>query len=161
MQQPSLARAGPPPPSGRILRAADNEPSSCWRKAVENGDPLRGVILGALRGTYIYTLLDWHCTSHPQSRNSAIYAAVEMPVLASEKNLTSLFRALSRLASKDGNDFFVCRCACGWPAYKSCYCFSSRRGTVALFIQKSFSKKEIFKTFSRWSTLPPVRCYTP
>lgn len=97
MQQPRLARAGPPPPSGHILRAADNEPSSCWRKAVENGDPFRGVILGALRGTYIYTLLDWHRTSHPQSRNSAIYAAFEMPPVASEKNLTSLFWALVAL----------------------------------------------------------------
>lgn len=35
MQQPSLAWAGPPPPSSHILMAEDNELSSNWGHAVE------------------------------------------------------------------------------------------------------------------------------
>ena len=76
--------------------------------------------------------------------------------------LAKLFRVPVPLFLRVILIFFVSICI--WLvclSIKSCCSFSSRRGTVALFIQENVSKKEVFKTFSRWSTLPSVRGHTP
>ena len=160
MQPAPPAWVGLPSPRSQIPRVEDNEPSSCLGKAVENSDTACDVILRAFRVTYPEILLGWHSTSCPNHRMWFI-PQLKYPSIFREY-LAKLFRVPAPLFLRVVLICFVSLCT--WLvclSIKSCCCFSSRRGTVALFIQENFSKKEVFKAFSRWSTLPSVRCHTP
>ena len=160
MQPAPPAWAGPPPPSSQSPRVEDNELSSYLGEALENGDAACDGILRAFRGTHPEILLGWHSTSHPNHR-MWFTPQLKYPSIFREYP-AKLFHVPVPLFLRVVLIFFVSICI--WLvclSIKSCCCFSSRRGTVALFIQENFSKKEIFKTFSRWSTLPSVRCHTP